>query len=386
MSNDEQRRVLTIRGKAYCNSDCAFCIEKYGLAHPTAPAVDATRELVERGAGRYDMLFFANGEPSVSPRLFEHAALARSLGYRDLGMSSNFRAFADTDLAERCLAAGFRYFDVSLHASTRAEQLAVNPIGDEGLSLDEALLGLRRLFAIAERAGVRVHVTHKITICRPNLGSLARVALRTYKLGVRSYVIQPVKTDDLEPEVAASLAVEDAEIVEPVNEVLRLFESTGARFKLYGMRRDGLRASRALEEEQHLVTNLFGRQRKAGLVAYPPRARPVAREELPPRPDLPPGVHHVVVLRGDAPVVAFPCREDEIVLDAALAQGVLVSYGCRMASCAMCTARLLEGEVAAADMPALPPGARDEGYVLLCRSRPRSDLVVDANREKDLAR
>ena len=386
MPSPEPHRVLTIRGKAYCNSDCLFCIEKHGLAHPTAPAVDSVRELVVEGAGRYDMLFFANGEPSVSPRLFEHAALAREHGYAHLGMSSNFRAFADTDLAERVLAAGFRYFDLSLHAATREAQLEVNPGGDGGLSLDEALRGLRRLFAVAERARTRVFVTHKLTICRPNVATLKQVVARTFKLGVRSYVLQPVKTDDLEPDVAARLAVSEADYRPEVDEILRLFEDSGARFKLYGMRRDGLYPSRALDEERNLVTNLFGRQRKAGLVHYPPRSGPPTAEELPPRPDLPPGVHHVVVLRGDAPPVAFPCKEDELLLDAALAHGVLVSYGCRMASCAMCTSRVVSGEVASGPMPALPDEARAAGYVLLCRTRPRSDLVVDANREKDLAR
>src|SRR5262249_4511818 len=63
----EQHRVLAIRGKSYCNSACVFCIEKFTTYHPVAPKSDETRQLIVAGAGKYNMLFFMNGEPSVHP-------------------------------------------------------------------------------------------------------------------------------------------------------------------------------------------------------------------------------------------------------------------------------------------------------------------------------
>lgn len=202
----------------------------------------------------------------------------------------------------------------------------------------------------------------------------------------RSYVLQLGKADDLEPSVATRLTVGEDESRPHLDAVLRLFEDSGARFKLYGMSREGLHASCAIEEESNLVKNLFGRQSKAGLASYLPRSGPLTAAERPKRPPVRPGYHHVVVLRGDAPPVAFECHEDELLLDAAIANGVLVSYGCRMASCSMCCSRLLEGQLESGPQPALSDDALAAGYVLLCRSKPRSDVLIEANREKDLER
>jgi hypothetical protein len=57
-------------------------------------------------------------------------------------MSSHFRTFADPRFALKTLQAGFEYFDIALHAADLKSQLDVNPIGDGGYSLYEALKGL----------------------------------------------------------------------------------------------------------------------------------------------------------------------------------------------------------------------------------------------------
>src|SRR5580698_4856844 len=134
-AHHEQHRALTIRGKSFCDSACVFCVEKFTAHHPVAPKADETRQLILQGSGKYNMLFFMNGEPSLHPKLFEYVELARANGYRYFGMSSHFRAFADPKLALRILQAGFEFFDISLHAATLEAQEAVNPIDDGGASL-----------------------------------------------------------------------------------------------------------------------------------------------------------------------------------------------------------------------------------------------------------
>lgn len=73
-------------------------------------------------------------------------------------------------------------------------------------------------------------------------------------------------------------------------------------------------------------------------------------------------------------------REDERVLDAALAAGLNLPHSCKSGHCASCRARLRSGEIRY-------PGPRPlglteaeaaEGEVLLCQASPRSDLVVEA--------
>src|SRR5271155_1695936 len=139
----EQHRVLSIRGKSYCNSACVFCIEKFTGYHPVAPKADETLQLIVEGAGKYNMLFFMNGEPTVHPKLFEYVTFAKEQAYQYFGMSSHFRTFADPYFTLKVLEAGFEFFDISLHAASPAAQAEVNPIEDDGRSLKEALHGLR---------------------------------------------------------------------------------------------------------------------------------------------------------------------------------------------------------------------------------------------------
>ena len=73
-------------------------------------------------------------------------------------------------------------------------------------------------------------------------------------------------------------------------------------------------------------------------------------------------------------------REDQSVLEVALAAGLNLPHSCRSGHCASCKARLLTGEVhypngRTAGLTAVEAAS---GYVLLCQARPRSDLRVEA--------
>lgn len=385
MSAHEQHRVLTVRGKGYCNSDCIFCIEKHGVIHPDSPVVDQIRTLIVEGGGRYNMLFFANGEPSLNPKLLEYVALGRTHGYRYFGMSSHFRAFADPAVALRMLQAGFEHFDISLHAASFEAQLAVNPIDDGGRSLKEALLGLRNLQHLARQLGKRVVVSHKIVITRQNYRDLVPIFALTHALGVRHFVLQPVKAGDLSPGLQEMLAIGEAEFMPALNDFLRRTEDTGARIKLYGMSQLDAYPSRAVEQETNLVKNLYGRQRKA----QPPVPAPAVGLERSAAPPVAPSAErvHLVTLRPPRhPTITFECHEDEFILNAALAHGAVVSYGCRMGSCSSCCSKIVEGRVELTEQLVLSDAQILAGYTLLCRSKPRSRLVIDSDKEHDLGR
>src|SRR5215470_11538951 len=77
----ENLRVLNIRGTGACNSECVFCIEKFNPTHRPMAKADATRQLILDSAGQFDMLFFASGEPTIHPKLFEYVELAKSVGF-----------------------------------------------------------------------------------------------------------------------------------------------------------------------------------------------------------------------------------------------------------------------------------------------------------------
>lgn len=72
------------------------------------------------------------------------------------------------------------------------------------------------------------------------------------------------------------------------------------------------------------------------------------------------------------------CREDQSVLDACLRAGVWLPHSCTHGTCGTCKADLLEGDVDHGDASgfALMDFERDEGKLLLCQARPRSDLTI----------
>lgn len=377
----EQHRALTIRGKSYCNSSCIFCVEKFTAYHPVAPKADETRQLILQGAGKYNMLFFMNGEPSLHPKLFEYVALAKEHGYRYFGMSSHFRAFADPHFARRILAAGFEFFDISLHAATADGQSEVNPIGDEGRSLQEALHGLRNLYEIARRDGRRIAVTHKVVISRLNYQELFPIFCATYRFGVRNFIFQPVKASGIDAETTARLAINEDEFMPHVNELLRRTEGSGATIKLYGMSQLGVYESEHLVQETNLIKHVFSKSH-ARLTPELHNGDRIIPEATPA--STAPSHRVTVHLPNMSESATFDCREDQLLLNAALTGGVSLPFGCRMGSCGMCVGRLVEGQVERAEQLILTEEHVAQGFVLMCKSRPRSDLVVITHQEPEL--
>jgi propane monooxygenase reductase subunit len=71
--------------------------------------------------------------------------------------------------------------------------------------------------------------------------------------------------------------------------------------------------------------------------------------------------------------------EDETILNAAFRQGIMLMHGCKEGQCSACKSFILEGEV---DLDrystfALPDFEEAEGWTLLCRAHPYSDLEIE---------
>ncbi len=71
--------------------------------------------------------------------------------------------------------------------------------------------------------------------------------------------------------------------------------------------------------------------------------------------------------------------EDTTILEATDEAGIDLPYQCRMGVCGVCSALLLEGEVKQTEAMFLSDGEKQEGYVLTCVAKPRSDLKLRAN-------
>jgi CDP-4-dehydro-6-deoxyglucose reductase len=85
----------------------------------------------------------------------------------------------------------------------------------------------------------------------------------------------------------------------------------------------------------------------------------------------------------------FTARDDETILDAALREGHVISYGCRNGACGTCKGTVLAGEVdyGTYQESALTAAEKRLGMALFCQAKPRGDVVIqcrEVNAAKDL--
>ena len=88
---------------------------------------------------------------------------------------------------------------------------------------------------------------------------------------------------------------------------------------------------------------------------------------------------------------SFTCQDDEMLLDAALRQGVALSSGCRRGICGVCIGKLESGTIHYTDgeEPMAFFGLDDEPedenpteMIVVCEAIPDSDLVLDVHEIK----
>ena len=77
----------------------------------------------------------------------------------------------------------------------------------------------------------------------------------------------------------------------------------------------------------------------------------------------------------------FTVAADRPFLDSLLEQGVDLPYGCRYGGCITCAAKLTEGTVDQSEQVALNNRQINDGYVVLCVSRPLSDCTLEVGVE-----
>lgn len=76
----------------------------------------------------------------------------------------------------------------------------------------------------------------------------------------------------------------------------------------------------------------------------------------------------------------FDCEPGETLLEAALRSGLNLNHGCLSGTCGACKARIVSGRIGAVEFHdyVLTEAEKLRGCTLMCRSRPASDLTVEA--------
>lgn len=90
--------------------------------------------------------------------------------------------------------------------------------------------------------------------------------------------------------------------------------------------------------------------------------------------------YRVTLLGPDGTRIAFDCEEGRTIVRAARNAGYELMTGCLQGRCAICRARLVEGEVRAirrrSKHATADPANRPDGCVLQCSVGPVTDVVV----------
>lgn len=90
-------------------------------------------------------------------------------------------------------------------------------------------------------------------------------------------------------------------------------------------------------------------------------------------------IHRVTLVNRDGRVLDV--GEDQSILAAAEAAGLVLPVACRYGGCITCAGRLISGNVRQPKGTALNRRQSLAGYILLCVARPRSDCAVVAGVE-----
>ena len=86
-----------------------------------------------------------------------------------------------------------------------------------------------------------------------------------------------------------------------------------------------------------------------------------------------------LLIRTTPPSLKIRIEEGEILLDVMLQNGVKHPYSCRSGVCGTCRCILISGTISMLEYSrsALSDVDRNQGFILACRTRPQTDLVIE---------
>jgi MoaA/NifB/PqqE/SkfB family radical SAM enzyme len=182
--NATQSKKIIINVTYRCLNDCVFCAVSNRIKKDIP--LGKIKEILEKHRQEgVDLLDLDGGEPTVHPFLCAVVRFARSLGYREINVTTNARLLKDRKKAWRLLRSGVTSVLVSVHGATKDVHDATTT--KKG-SFAETMAGLRNLCELARNMGVSCGVN--TTVWRGNAGHLLEIGNLLCDLGVHRWNIQ----------------------------------------------------------------------------------------------------------------------------------------------------------------------------------------------------
>lgn len=209
---------LQVRASDRCNNRCLFCADRgpHGRT-PLPPDARTQFDALLRGHAGGPAVLFTTGEPTLNPDLEAHIRLARSLGYRRIGITTNGRRLAYESYARRLLVAGLNRVVLSVHGP---DALLHDGLTRAPGSFAQGLMGLRNLAGLRAEFPLSIHSSTVATT--RNLDRLGDVVDLLAPLRLDCILINAIQP-------LGGAALEGATLVPRYRDVVSAFRSLRSR-------------------------------------------------------------------------------------------------------------------------------------------------------------
>lgn len=188
------RQSLHIPASPVCNNHCLFCNDGF-RDHPdtreTGLSTEAVAAILRARQGRMDRVNFTSGEPTLNPDLFTLIRMARSHGFRHVGLTTNGRMLSYDAYALGLLKSGITEINISIHGHTAA--MHDGHTRARG-SFSQTVAGIANIRDLRPRFPITLNLA--VTLTRLNLNALEEILAFLLPFGANTIVInvvQPVR-------------------------------------------------------------------------------------------------------------------------------------------------------------------------------------------------
>ncbi len=216
MSKDSGEKLCVIMTGFSCNNNCTVCsVRPFAKKHKDNPYSEIERLMISGREQGLPSVEFTGGEPTMRKDIVKLIAKARNLGFREIALSTNARAFSHKPFLDAAIEAGLNRvtttidgYDAKLHdALTRTPG-----------SFDQTIAGAKALIASG------IEVSANTVLCSLNAPFLARTGETIADAGITVWGILDLIPDGNIADVYPKFSVPLPEVKNALLDAFSLIE------------------------------------------------------------------------------------------------------------------------------------------------------------------